>query len=555
MINSKCLYFLFDITSFGIVFVSLRAMIQSTLTPSVHKTLYELFDYSTTHFSKNKAFYTVNADGYTYDSFKIQTLKIARLLAQYGLQTGDKVAIYSHNTANWPVAFFATTAFGFVSVPLLPDFASTEISFILKHSESKALFASQRLLNKVSDEAKESLSLIVCLDTFTVLKGTPIDGRVPEFHQPKEEELATLIYTSGTTGTSKGVMLSHRNWCANLQAAKHLRPGYEWDVWLSFLPLSHTLECSLSMILPMESGACAFYLDRLPTASILLPVLKVVRPTTILSVPLVIEKIYRNAILPKFNSKKAVSVIYKTTVGRKILNRIAGKTLKQMFGGRIRFFGIGGAKLDTEVERFLLEARFPYAIGYGLTETAPLLAGANPQMVHLQSTGPAVKGVTLRIDNPNPKTGEGEVVAKGDNVMMGYYKNPVATAEAFTPDGWFRTKDLGVFDRKGRLYLRGRLGNMFVGASGENIYPEEIESVINNHQKVEESLVVQRKGKLVAIIELKDDVSEKMDEIKKEVMDYVNSKVNHFSHITAIETITDHFQKTATQKIKRYKYK
>lgn len=521
----------------------------------IHKTLYELFDYSTQRFADNKAFYTVNGDGYTYNQFRNKTLETAHLLAQYGMEPGDKVAVFAHNTANWPVAFFAAAAFGYVSVPLLPDFSTDEISFILRHSESKALFVSQRLLSKVSDAAKEAMPLIICLDNFEVLKGAPLETEPAALQKPEAASLATLIYTSGTTGTSKGVMLSHRNWCANLQAAKHLRPGYEWDVWLSFLPLSHTLECSLSMMLPMESGACAYYLDRLPTASILMPVLKSVRPTTILSVPLVIEKIYRNAVLPKFQKGGVIAALYKTSVGRKILHLVAGRTLKKMFGGRLRFFGIGGAKLDPIVERFLLEARFPYAIGYGLTETSPLLAGANPQMVHLQSTGPSVKGVTLRIDNPNPHTGEGEVVAKGDNVMMGYYKNPDATAAAFTPDGWFRTKDLGVFDRQGRLYLRGRLGNMIVGASGENIYPEEIESIINSHQTVEESLVLQRKGQLVALIKLKSDGAvKKVEELKKELQDYVNSKVNKFSHISAVEMISDQFQKTATQKIKRYVY-
>jgi long-chain acyl-CoA synthetase len=321
----------------------------------------------------------------------------------------------------------------------------------------------------------------------------------------------------------------------------------------------------------MLSGASVYYLEKAPTASIIMSALKQVRPTTMLSVPLIIEKIYRNGVLPKFRKSNFIKAIYQTPTGRKILNRLAGKKLMKQFGGRLRFFGVGGSKLDTEVERFLLEAKFPYAIGYGLTETSPLLAGANTKMVKLNSTGPAVHGVSLRIDNPNPSTGEGEIVAKGDNVMMGYYKNPEATAAAFTPDGWFKTKDLGIFDSEQRLFIRGRLGNMIVGASGENIYPEEIESVINNHEIVEESLVIQRDGRLVALIHLNKEklkayIEEKqsrmyetaqpiLDNLVKEIQKYVNRKVNKFSGIAFIELYDEQFEKTPTQKIKRYLYR
>jgi long-chain acyl-CoA synthetase len=254
-----------------------------------------------------------------------------------------------------------------------------------------------------------------------------------------------------------------------------------------------------------------------------------------------------------------------------VLHYLAGKKLKQQLGGRLRFFGIGGAKLDGEVERFLLEAKFPYGIGYGLTETSPLLAGANTQMVKWQSTGPAVYGVKLRIDNPNPLTGEGEIVAQGNNIMMGYYKNPEATSDAFTSDGWFKTKDLGFIDKNQRVYIRGRLGNVILGSTGENIYPEEIESVINHHEIVEESVVIERDGKLIALIHLNAEklkvfVEEKqgqvyenaqhvIDNLIKEVQNFVNSKVNKFSRIAAIEVFSGQFEKTPTLKIKRYLYK
>jgi len=297
-----------------------------------------------------------------------------------------------------------------------------------------------------------------------------------------------------------------------------------------------------------------------------------------------------------------MKAVYGTTPGRKLLNKVAGKKLMKTFGGRIRFFGIGGAKLDGDVERFLIESKFPYAIGYGLTETAPLLAGAVGKLVKWQSTGPAMHGVTLRIDNPNPENGEGEIVAKSPSVMMGYYKNPDATEQAFTADGYFRTKDLGIIDKDGRLYIKGRLSNMILGPSGENIYPEEIESVINGHPMVAESVVTQQKGKLVALVHFNPDklkaleeakeeaiaayyekkeqlmhsfeekkeqlmhtyeetkdaavkiFNEKIEQLKKEVYEYVNTRVNKFSKISAVKDQPHQFEKTATQKIKRYLY-
>ena len=521
------------------------------------KNLHDLFVYSTEHFGANKAFYAVDGEGYTYHEFKEKTEQVAHLLHDCNLNPGDKIAILSQSISNWPVAFFSITAFNKVAIPLLPDFSMDEISHILEHSESKAIFISKKLLNKISDVTMERLSTVILIDTFEILKGEII-VRNDSLQITDGDGLASIIYTSGTTGNSKGVMLSHKNWCANLAAAYYLRPSYEWDVWLSFLPLSHAYECSLGLILPMFSGASVYFLEKPPTASILMSALKQVRPTSILSVPLIMEKLYRNAVLPKFNKNRWIKAIYETTVGRKVFHYLAGKKLRKQFGGRLRFFGIGGAKLDGEVERFLLEAKFPYGIGYGLTETSPLLAGANPQMVKWQSTGSAVHGVTLRIDNPDPLTGEGEIVAKGNNIMMGYYKNPDATSAAFTSDGWFKTKDLGLIDKNQRVYIRGRLGNIILGSTGENIYPEEIESVINKHEIVEESIVIERDGKLVALIHLnaeKLNAQHVIDNLITEVQKFVNSKVNKFSRITAIEVSSDQFEKTPTLKIKRYLYK
>ena len=265
-----------------------------------------------------------------------------------------------------------------------------------------------------------------------------------------------------------------------------------------------------------------------------------------------------------------LKLLYQIPFFRKKLNAAAGKKLLKTFGGNLKFYGIGGAKLNKSVEKFLIEAKFPYAIGYGLTETAPLLAGANPKKSVFDSTGPKIEGIELIIHNPDKKTGEGEIWAKGPNVMKGYYKEPEMTKEVLTPDGWFKTGDLGTLDSNNNLYIKGRLKNMIVGASGENIYPEEIESVINNFRFVVESLVIQQKGKLVAYVHLnmeelekkyhhlKEDMSRQFEEKKKELLaelkEYVNSKVNKFSQINKVVNQPNPFQKTATLKIKRFLY-
>jgi len=385
-----------------------------------------------------------------------------------------------------------------------------------------------------------------------------------------EDDIASIIYTSGTTGKSKGVMLTHKNIVNNAIQVLSIEPVNSSHSFLSILPLSHTYENTLGFILPLMQGASIYYLDKPPTATVLLPALKIVRPTHILSVPMVIEKIYRNQILPKFTKGKLISTLYKVSFIRKFLNKIAGKKLMETFGGNLKFFGVGGAPLDPTVEKFLRESKFPYAIGYGLTESAPLLSGANPSQVRLRATGPVLKGVQVKINNPDPVTGEGEIWAKGDNIMKGYYKEPQITSEVLTPDGWLKTGDLGYFDKDNYLFIRGRLKNMIIGASGENIYPEEIESVINNFKYVVESVVVEQKGRLVALVhfnqeeleklfhEFKEEaiqyINQKIDELTIELQEYVNSRVNKFSRLNAVVAYSTPFEKTATHKIKRYLY-
>ena len=524
---------------------------------------------------ENKAMGFVGEEVIDYNQLKARTESVIRLLEEYSVQPGDKVAILSGSTPNWGISYLAITSMGAVAVPILPDFSALEVSNVLIHSGAKVLFVSTSLTSKLTGFNSETLATVITTDDFAVISGYRGTGYNPELkplreYRVSEEDLAVIIYTSGTTGKSKGVMLTHRNICFTATQVLTIQKVVETDVFLSILPLSHTYEQTLGLILPIFNGAAIYYLRKAPTPSVLLPALEQVRPTTMLSVPLIMEKIYFNKIVPTFSKNKIVSFLYHKTPARKLLNRIAGKKIYKTFGGRLRFFGIGGAKLNPTVEQFLLDAGFPYAIGYGLTETAPLLAGTKVGSCSLGSTGPAMEGVTLKIHNPDPVTGEGEVWAKGDNVMKGYYKEPEMTAEVMTPDGWFRTGDLGLFDKQNYLSIRGRLKNMIVGASGENIYPEEIESVINDFGHVIESLVVQQKGKLVAMVhvnieelqakyrQMKKDFTDQaelmVDEYLEELRRYVNSKVSKYSQLQLVVYQPEPFQKTATLKIKRFLY-
>lgn len=532
----------------------------------------------------------------TYRDVAAKVNELHAIFDGLGIRKGDKVAILGQNMPNWGVAFFACVVRGVVAVPLLPDFHAEEIANILTHSEAKAIFASEKLLPRLPAPELTGCSIRILLDSLTLLTPMPQESPVTVVEEdPKEEDLAVLIYTSGTTGRSKGVMLSQKNIVWHTHQVTTIQPISKGMAFLSILPLSHMYENSLGLVLPIMSGATVYYLDRPPTPGVLLPALKTVRPHIMLSVPLIMDKIYRNQIKAKIANSKFLRTSCSLPFFRKLFFRLAGKKLMKTFGSRIIFFGIGGAKLDGEVEKFLKEAKFPYAIGYGLTECSPLLAGANPQQTKLGSTGFPMQGVTIRLENMDPETGIGEIVAKGDNIMMGYYKEPGMTREVLSEEGWFRTGDLGSFDAKGVLYIKGRSKNVILGASGENIYPEDIEAVINNEDFVLESLVIEKKGKLVAMVHLNYDDLEKhiahfrqdaisrknetltyLNEKYEETMDHfkkaqesitdryadfleqvrvkANAKLNRFSQIHSIEAVRQPFEKTATQKIKRYLY-
>ncbi|HEX2968025.1 MAG TPA: AMP-binding protein [Bacteroidales bacterium] len=523
-------------------------------------------------FRDRNAYCFAGEETMSWDTAHKEIQAISLFLESNGIRPGDRVAILSLNMPNWPLAFFGITFIGAVAVPILPDFSAREIFNVIEHSGSKALFVSSGLQSRIEGFTSRDLDLIVSIEDFRIIYSrSPVNpykhGSSPAgYYDVQEDDIASIIYTSGTTGRSKGVMLTHKNIIFNAIKGGRIQPINEDDRFLSVLPLSHTYENTLGLILPLLAGASVHYLRKPPTPSILIPALEQVRPTMMLTVPLIIEKIYFNKILPSFRDNKFLNLLYKVPVLRKKLNQAAGKKLMKTFGGELKFFGVGGAKLNRNVEKFLREARFPYAIGYGLTETSPLLAGSNPQTTVPDAIGPAIEEIELKINNPDKITGEGEIWARGPNIMKGYYREPEMTNEVLSPDGWFKTGDLGVFDSNNNLYIKGRLKNMILGSSGENIYPEEIESIINNFRFVVESLVIEQKGKLVALVHLnmeelekkyqslKDDFSVKKEELVNEIKAYVNSHVNKFSQIQKIIIHPDPFQKTATLKIKRFLY-
>ena len=538
-------------------------------------------------FAQNNALGFVDEEPMTYAQMGNKIEAVKAFLEAHDIKPGDRVVIYSQNMPNWGVAYFAMQCMGVVSVPVLPDFNPYELQNVLQHSEAKAIFVSKSLEYKLADIKKDFVELIISIDNYDIIEGKKStlvfddNAKSTLTYDPKEDELAILLYTSGTTGDSKGVMLSQKNVLTNAFQSDKIQEIMENDRFLSVLPLSHTYENTIGLILPILKGANVSYLSKPPVASVLIPAMQKIKPDLMLTVPLIIEKVYKTSILPTLQKKAITRTLLKFKPTRKLLHRIAGKKLYKTFGGRLKFFGIGGAKLDPQVEQFLRDAKFPYAIGYGLTETAPLLAGARPSLSKFQAIGPKVVNCELKINDPNPLTGEGEIWAKGTNVMLGYYKNEAKTKEVMTEDGWFKTGDLGVFDKKGYLSHKGRLKNLIVGANGENIYPEEIESLINNFKHVIESVVIEQKGKLVALVhfnreelearvrEMKADFSIKMDgkmeaisnkvdetidELASELQEYINSRVNKFSRIQLLIVQTDPFQKTATLKIKRYLY-
>ncbi len=544
-------------------------------------TLPALLNRSVELYSENKVLSKVGQEPMSYKDLYENVFAMIKVLKDNGIRKGDKVALLSENMPNWAVAYFSVTYFGAVIVPILPDFHPADVQHIIRHSEAKAVFVSNKHLQTIEDLEDSNMKFVIKLDDLSMVDELTNHSYMSklkhkifskdELPKPNEDDMAALLYTSGTTGHSKGVMLSHKNLTTNAMSAYKNVTITSEDTFLSILPLAHTLECTVGMIVPILHGADIVYIDKTPTPNVLIKAFNVVQPTMMLSVPLIIEKIYKNKVLPKFTGSAFMRFLYNIPFVRKKLNKIAGKKLIETFGGKLKFFGIGGAALSPFVETFLAEAEFPYIVGYGLTETSPLIAGGRMgYKIKIGSTGLPMVGVDVKIEDPNPSNGEGEIVVKSPSVMLGYYKDEEQTKEVMTEDGWFKTGDLGYLDEDGYLFISGRSKNVIIGPGGENIYPEQIEAIINQNEAVLDSLVMEKDGKLIARIHLdyelidkmfkadnipESQVKEKIDKLLEDMRNDVNAQVASFSKITKFVEQIEPFVKTPTKKIKRYLYK
>lgn len=511
-----------------------------------------------------------------YNQLEDMANEVALQLIRKGLPKGGKAAILSESCPNWGLSYFAINKAGAVAVPVLPNFSKTEVEKILEHSEAQYVFVNAANAAKVVDAkakviriedmaqipACEMEKLATC--KFADLIGTSLlgtdslkrkDQMMLEERAPKEDDIASIIYTSGTTGTPKGVMLTNKNlvWNAVTCSTPFIKIHRGWSA-LSILPLSHVYEFTIGLLLLLINGCTITYLGKAPSTNTLMPALKGVRPHIVLSVPLLIEKVYRRALAPKFKEGTTLAKFAGNRLTSRFVYNMVGRKVIKTFGGRLRFFGVGGSKLDPEVEAFLDKINFPYALGYGLTETSPFIAGCGPKDHVVGTLGAPIEGLDVRIA---PE--DGEIQLKGPSIMKGYYKMPELTKEMFTEDGYFRTGDLGAFE-DGRLVIKGRSKSMILGSGGENIYPDNIESLINAQDFVVESLVVPEDRSLTAMVRLdikalnktfKDiDIQDFLEKIRSEV----NQKLASFSRIHRIKLQETPFERTPTEKIKRYLY-
>jgi len=523
----------------------------------------------------------------TYRQLHERVLVLAAYLRSCGVKFGDRVAILAENSHNWGTVYLAVVRLGAVCVPILPDLPEADVHHILGEMECDILFVTHRQIEKIYDlELKigrvvtlddyQDDSGIVEVSTFSeflvearVEHGTALAAGTLEFPEVDSEQLASILYTSGTSGFSKAVMLSHANLCANAFSTASvivLPPG---AVFLSVLPVSHTYEFTVGFVMPLIKGGCVLYAGKTPTPMVLQKLCARERPHVMLVVPLIMEKIYKKRVLPAVEKSKIISLLCRFDLGRKLIYRKIGAKLFDFFGGRLEIMGIGGAALNPEVEAFLRDAGFPFLAGYGLTESAPLIAGGpkGDSTVSLGSVGKPVPGVEVRIDDPNPKTGVGEILARGANIMKGYWNDPEVTEETFTDDGWLKTGDLGLVDELGNLLIKGRSKSVIVLANGENVYPEAIEHKLNTYPFVVESLVVENRNMLEAWIypdyefvdaettgqsrqQRHEYISGELDRIRKEV----NGQVSSMSRLSRVMERREPFIKTATHKIKRYLY-
>lgn len=555
----------------------------------VRMTLNYIIDSSCAKYGKSPAIGMAMGTPLNYKDFHDRIICLAAQMLKEGVQKGDHVAILAENSDTWGTVYLAIVRLGAIAVPILPDLPEADVHHILKEMQVKVLFTTQRQIEKVYELNKKLAGPIITLDDYTgisgiveiskfseylqeaeiALKNEEHSGNIIEFPQVEEDDLASILYTSGTSGYSKAVMLSHKNLTANAYAASGLADLNVGDVFLSILPMSHTYEFTCGFILPLLKGCRIAYAGKTPTPAILQKLCQHEKPRAIFAVPLVLEKIYKKRVLPKIEGSKLLQIVCKSGFGRKMIYKRIGAKLTEFFGGNLLFMGIGGAALNPEVEQFLVEAEFPYLIGYGLTESSPLLAGGplGDKTIIPGSSGKPIPGVEIKIDKPDPETGIGEICGCGPNVMQGYFNDDEATRETISADGWLATGDLGYLDEAGNLHICGRSKNVIVMANGENVYPEAIEHKMNTYSWIVEALVVENNGQLDAWVypdyELIDEQTAQqsrtqrrayIENLMETMREEINGQLSSASRIAKVLERREPFIKTATHKIKRYLY-
>lgn len=515
---------------------------------------------------------------YTFGQLAEKMLKMHTLFKQLGIEKGDKIALCGRNCANWAVAYLAIVSYGAVVVSILQDFKAEDIQKLIRHSDSKMLFVGPYIWKELQGESLSELTAVLSLKDFTVLRNgegieipteerlqTAFEAKYPNGIIPEnicfsadQDALSVINYTSGSTGSPKGVMLKGRSLSNNVEVGMHVLPVDPGQRLVSMLPLAHMFGQVCEFLYPLCCGTHIYFLTKSPTPSILLRALQDVKPYLVVTVPLVIEKIYKKNINPLI-SKKAISLFWNTAVIGNIIRKKVKKGLTNAFGGQLRYFICGGAAINPTVEKCLMDIHFPLSVGYGMTECAPLISGTPPKYFVAKSGGSPVLNMEVRIDNPNEE-GVGEILVKGENVMVGYYKNEEATRAAFTEDGWMRTGDLGYLDKKNNVFIKGRNKTMILGASGQNIYPEEIEDKLNNLEGVGESIVVEREGKLIGLVFPDEQTTnkfslEEIENMMRENLAKLNKLIPGYSRVSDIEIKDEPFEKTPKKSIKRFLYK
>jgi len=530
---------------------------------------------------EKNAFSDYEGDSYTYGEVAHLIAKFHLLFERNGIKKGDKIAFLGKNSRNWATAYMAATLYGGVTVPILPDFHKNDIAHIVEHSETKVLFCEEALYEKLDREKFKHLDAVIRLGNFSL-----IDAQVKAYKKDLDEmdklmeekyssglkpgnftipdifpdDIVTLNYTSGTSGYTKGVLLKHSSFMANLKYARENMPLQPGENIVSFLPLAHTYGCAFDFIFPFSIGCHITFLGKTPSPQVILKAFQTIKPHLVMFVPLVLEKIYKNKLLPVLN-KPVMKVLTRIPGINRIIFKKINASLTESFGGNFREIVIGGAALNKKVEKFLTRIGFKFAIGYGMTECGPLVSYDGWKTRKLTSCGKPVDSLEMKIDSADPEKEAGEIMVKGDNVMVEYYKNPEATRAALTDDGWLRTGDLGLLDKDKYVFIKGRSKAMILGPSGQNIYPETVEGRVNNLPYVVESVVVDRDGRLVALV-FPDTEALKKDEIEGEEIDKVmNKNLQHLNHqlpkfmqVARFELVEEEFEKTPKRSIKRFLY-